>query len=109
MKKFDFAQLGAATEAYWPVTVNVPQDGGKTLKQEMTVRFRLPSDEALIATRDAAEPQKALLRLAVVGLGPDEGVEFTPEVLELLVAKAYVRTALETAFLKFASGVAEKN
>ena len=105
--KFDFGSLERPFEAVWPVTVDVPVDGGKVEKQEFSVKFRMLTDDEVKVTDEQPVPGKALLRIAVVGL--DGEVEFTPELLEKLISWPYVRLAMQNAYRQFAVGIAAKN
>jgi hypothetical protein len=107
--KFDFATLATGIERDWPVLVDVPQDGGGTMEQEFSVRFRLVDQEELEAQGPGVKGQKAALRLVIAGLGADEEQAFTPAFLEQLLAPPYMRNALNLAYTKFAHGVAAKN
>jgi hypothetical protein len=110
MTKFSFASLdGAKFEADWPVLVNVPQDGGGVDEQEFMARFRLLSEDETKAIDSEKEPQKALLRAAVVGFGRGEEQAFSPELLEKMMGRPYVRAALAKAYVQFSLGVSPKN
>lgn len=109
--KFDFTGLDQPFAADWPVKVNVPQDGGKTVEQEFTARFLL-LDKAKIdeLTADATNPD-AYLHAFFVGLPGDqvpEGKTFE-EMRALMLARPNVRMALIKAFSGFQAGIAVKN
>lgn len=108
MAKFDFGSVERAFEALWPVTVQVPVDGGKTEDQEFTVKFRLLSDEEFEAAQQDPEPAKALMRRAVSEI-VDAGEAVTAELLEKLLSRGYVRLALNKAYGQFSMGIAAKN
>lgn len=108
--KFDFAALDAAIEADWPVTIPVPQDGGKVTEQTLSVRFRMVDEAELTALGEGLEGSKASLRAVVVGFGKGEDTPFSAELFEKMLAKPYVRLALNNAYRDFALGqVAAKN
>lgn len=114
--KFDFKRLGQRFEADWPVSVNVPQDGGETEAQEFTARFALLTKEdfELIPNKDGdvsgllkGDPDgHNTWRRCLVGV---KGEELTPELVEGLLAAPYVRSAIVTAYQQFSQGIAVKN
>ena len=103
--KFNFAALDAPIEADWPVTIKVPQDGGKTLEQYLTVRFRMGSEVELAKLGDGVEGSIASIRAVVVGFGKNEETPFTPELLEKMLAAPYVRLGLLNGYREFALGL----
>jgi hypothetical protein len=107
--KFDFGSLDSAFEADWPVTVQVPLDGGKSEEQTFQVRFRLVDDEELAQLGDGVEAQKKALRKVVVGFGKGEAETFSAETLEKMLARAYVRSGLNRAYGQFVLGIPAKN
>lgn len=108
--KFDFGTLGKPFEADWPVTTNVPVDGGKTEAREFWVRFKSIDEEQRIdlAMRDV----KALLREAVAkvytGEAPTSSAA-SPETFEQMLAATHVRSAMLDSYGSFCRGVAVKN
>lgn len=107
--KFNFESLDSEIEFDWPVRVSVPLDGGKVQEQTFSIRFRLASDEALEALGSGVEGAKASLRHVIVGFGKAEEAQLTEELLEKMLDRAYVRSALNTAYGEFALGIAAKN
>lgn len=107
--KFEFATLDTVIEADWPVTVNVPGEGGKVVPQTFTVRFRMLDDAEILQSAEQEVPAKDMLRKVVVGLGKDEETAFSPEFLERLISKTYIRNGLMAAFAEFNGGIAAKN
>lgn len=108
--KFDFGSLGQPFEADWPVFIPVPQSGGGIDRQKLVVRFRMADDEILVAMGTGIPAAKEGLRTVVVGFGKGESETFSPELLELMLDRAYVRTTLIQAYGQFALGqAAEKN
>lgn len=107
--KFDFEALDRQIEHDWPVRVSVPLNGGKVEVQEFSIRFRLVSDEELEALGQGVEGAKASLRAVIVGFGKDETADLTEALLEKMLDRAYVRSALNTAYGEFALGIAAKN
>lgn len=104
----------ASPDATWthPVRVEVPAGEGRTNTHLFTARFRLlkaSKTEALLVDGDAA-----LLREALVGWDDIEDadgspLEFSPEALDTLLEVAYWRRATVVEYLRFASGLPEKN
>jgi len=107
--KFDFGSLAKPFEADWPVTVSVPQPGGRVQEQILKMRFRLVPEAELEAMGEGVEPAKTALRRVIVGFGQGETEAFTPELLELLLDRPYVRLALNKGYGEFALGIAAKN
>ena len=109
MIKFDFGAMERRVEADWPVIVPVPQDGGKLQEQTLQVRFQL-LDESEEKEIDAGEDAgRERIRRAVLGFAGSEQAEFTPELLEAMLNRPYVRLALNKAYAEFSVGVAPKN
>ncbi|MDZ4374764.1 MAG: hypothetical protein U1C74_25575 [Phenylobacterium sp.] len=106
---FKFATLDSAIEADWPVTINVPQDGGKVSAQKLMVRFRLVDEEELTKNGDGLEGSKATLRQVVVGFGKSVTEPWSAELFEKMLAQPYVRLGLNNAYRDFAVGIAAKN
>lgn len=104
--KFDFKTLGQPFEADWPVTASVPQDGGTTQAQTFDVRFRTLTKEEEASCDQAADPQAARLRLALVDV---KGETFSPELVETLLGRGYVMMALLRAYSGFVLGTPAKN
>jgi hypothetical protein len=107
--KFDFGSLDRDIEADWPVRVSVPQDGGKAQEEVFLVRFRVTSDADLISLGMGVEAAKKSLRKCIVGLAQSEGRELTDELLTKMLDRAYIRTALVTAYSEFSLGIEAKN
>jgi hypothetical protein len=111
--KFDFASLERPFEADWPVTVQEPKDGGYTTPKELSVRFRTLTDvdkDAIAALKAAGgDGAREELRLAIVGFGKDETVEWSDDMFELLMGRSYVAMALFRAKAQFEMGSAVKN
>lgn len=106
-------KLAQKREIDWPVTVNVPQDGGNTVKATFTARFEV---------LDQAEMEKVVLdggdlwkRVLVdwKGVADEDGTEiaYSDEAKEKLVKIVYVRNALSAAYGELQSGraAARKN
>lgn len=108
-EKFNFKRLGEPFEADWPVVVSVPQDGGTTINEEFTARFRLIPDTEMPAIIAADKDGKEVYRRCWVGFGKETNQEFTPEIFDQVLSVAYTRDALMAAYRKFAGGIAVKN
>lgn len=104
--KFDFKSLEHSFEADWPVSVQVPQDGGETQEQTFDVRFRTLTPAEQAETEKAADPQGAKLRLALVDV---KGETFTPELVDQLLSRGWVLLGLLRAYTKFVLGQPAKN
>lgn len=95
----------------WPVTIEVPQDDGKTKKYETVVDFRvLPDSE-----RDGKN-QKEILKAAIAGWPDgawkgvdDQNLDCTPEVVDALLDFSYVWLALWNAYQLCLAGAKAKN
>lgn len=97
----------------WPVTVHVPQAGGKTAKHRFTAHFRWLDAEAWQAA--AFDGDQALLREVLVGWGEDlrdehgEPIPFSSEQRDRLARITFVRRAVVTAYGEFIQGRAAGN
>lgn len=106
--KFDFKTLETGFEADWPVTVNVPQDGGGIEKQEFLARFRTLTPEESDKAQQAADPN-TWPNAFLVALVETGAPELTDELRKQLLGRSYVRQGLITAYVQFSQGVAAKN
>jgi len=98
----------------WPVIINVPQDGGATQKQEITADFLLlpqdQLDELASASRDGEGSIDAdILRRVVKRLGgvadaEGKALDYTSELLERVIKKTYVRSALVSTYFEVSAG-----
>jgi len=100
----------------WPVSVNVPLDGGAVEKHEIKVSFELLPTSESDALLQGADTNKALLRRVIIGwegIADEDGAEivFSAEALEQAIDVAYVRVALLNAYFQASSGTVaqEKN
>lgn len=97
----------------WPVTVHIPQDGGKTQEARFWARFRLLSTDAFQAVYASGGTDEDLLKQVLVGWEEvaDEGGEplpFNEETRSSLIAIPYVRMALIAAYLEMSQGRAAR-
>lgn len=99
----------------WPVIINVPQDGGGVQKHEITADYlMLPQDQLddLIASSreseggnvDADIVRRVVKRLGGVADADGKALDYTPELLEKMVKKSYVRLALTSTYFEAAAG-----
>lgn len=98
----------------WPVTVNIPQDGGKTTKATFTATFEVLEQQQIddIVMGRGAD-QTDLLEAALVGWGgvADESgneIAFSPEAKKALLEITYVRAALFAAHAQLHRGEAAR-
>lgn len=99
----------------WPVIISVPKDGGAVQKHEITADFLLlpqnELDELIEASRDAEDGSvdRDILRRVVKQLGDvadaeGKAIDYTPELLERMLKKAYIRAALISTYFEASSG-----
>jgi len=107
-----FRIQSASEPVEWPVTVKIPQHGGKTVKATFNARFRvLDEDEQ---SESSAQGDPAFIARVLVGW---QGVEdadgnelaFSDEARDKLAQIPYVKTAIISAYFSCANGVAAKN
>jgi len=99
-------------EILWPVTINLPIDGGKTETVSCEAKFKiLPQDEF---NKLANKGDAQILKVACIGWDgvadeSDKPLEFTPENVTSLLQIPYVRQGFLQAYLDASSGIAVKN
>lgn len=108
-------KLATKNTVLWPVTVNVPADGGGVAKHTMSVEFLvLPQDEMERAAREGDD----LLARTVCGWKDGavmdesgQAIAFSDEAKARLLNIPYVRTALFAALAEINQGraAARKN
>lgn len=96
----------------WPVTVTIPQDGGRTTKHTFDVWFRVLTQSELDEHGQSGD--QLFFATIVTGwdrVGDIEGnaLDFTPAALQQLVEIPYVREAIRFAYFECISGRAAKN
>lgn len=97
----------------WPVTVSVPQSGGKATKHRFTAKFDYLDDDAFRQLAD--EGDHVLLERVLVGWGEDlrdeegEPLPYSTEHRARLIRITYVRRALIGAYGEFLHGRAAGN
>lgn len=104
--KFDFSSLQKGFKAVWPVTVNVPQDGGTVQEETFDVRFRLLGQEEINKLATDPDPY-AIAKAYLVEI--IDGPKLTPEFLAAFLDAPWVREGLKTAYGQFATGAPAKN
>lgn len=97
------------THVIWPVTVNVPNDGGGVEKASFFVRFKRLTEEEFEAL--SQKGQTEILKASVKGAGETEAdiEEFSDTDIKELLADTNYRVGLYRAYLNMDAGVAEKN
>lgn len=107
-------KLAKRKEIDWPVTVNVPQDGGKTRPYTFTARFRvltLPEQE------EALKENPDLLDVVLIGWKEDlcdeagAPIPFSAQAKAEILAEQYIRAGLFAAYneLLFGNAARRKN
>jgi hypothetical protein len=93
----------------WPVTVNIPADGGALEEHNFFARFkRLPEKEFDAAAKEGQTP---LLKGLLLEVGETESSleKLSDEDKAELLSGTNYRVGLYNAYLKMDAGVAEKN
>lgn len=98
----------------WPVIISKPQDGGKVQTHEINVDYlMLPQDELSELIESSKENNGYtdidICRRVVKGINgiADEqgkGIEYSPELLERLIQRPYIRTALVSTYFDAVAG-----
>lgn len=109
-----FRLVKSLKEVDWPVTVNVPVNGGKTEQHEFTAKFKLMSqeeyDKALQGTKnDTSFIAKFLIGWSGLLDDDDKEVPFSKEALKNLCGLPFVRVAIVKAYNQAITGQAAKN
>ncbi|MRJ41195.1 MULTISPECIES: hypothetical protein [Idiomarina] len=101
-------EIKVVDEVNWPVTADIPQDGGKVEKHKFYARFRFIDRDEF--NRLSALGEEALLRHTLLGCG---NTAKTIEIDEAKVRKVcnipYYATAIYQAYLRFLVGSESKN
>lgn len=104
--KFDFKTLEQTFAADWPVTVQVPQDGGTVQEQTFDVRFRTLTPEEQAEVDAQPDPAEAKIRVALVDV---KGETFSPELREQMIGRPWIFVGLLRAYTAFLLGQPVKN
>lgn len=107
-------KLSDKTSVKWPVNVEIPQDGGKTLTSRFTVDFRLLDQDEIDALSSDARNDQEFLRGVILGWDgvadeTGEPLPCTAVNITRLTKVPYVRRALLAAFFEAINGAARKN
>lgn len=107
-------KLEEQKEVKWPVTVNIPRDGGRTTKAEFTAQFQLLSqDEFKEVYEQEGASDEDLLRRVLTGWDKvcdanDESIEYNSDTREVMIRIPYVRAAMVAAYLECSHGKAAR-
>lgn len=103
-------------EVLWPVTIEVPVDGGTTEVHEITVRYRLLDKTERDALSSISSDEEALQFLVDRitdwdGVANEDGqpLEFSEENLRALLTIPYVERPITVGLLKASAGAPAKN
>jgi len=98
----------------WPVVIAVPQDGGNTAKHEIAVDYLLlPQDQLddLVASSregdgsiDADILRRVVKRVSGVADAEGKALDHSPELLDRMIRKPYVRSAMISTYFEATSG-----
>ncbi len=97
-------------EISWPVTVNVPRDGGNTTKSVFTGKFSVITSAEFAAIYANGGNDEDLIHNVFKGWGDDicdefgSPLEFTEDNLNMVIAKPYVRNGIVAAYLEISQG-----
>ena len=103
-------KLEKPKEITWPVTVSVPRDGGNTVKQVFTGKFKMISGGEFNAIYKNGGTDEDLVRAVLIGWGPDlcdeaeNPLEFYDDNLNLIISIPYIRSAIVDAYLELSHG-----
>ncbi len=96
----------------WPVTVNVPADGGKFDKKVFNVTFKIiPQDRIsdLLKKRDSDLLKEVVIGWSDYGDIKGKEIPFSEEALAKLLSFDYVRAAMTGTFFEAINGYERKN
>lgn len=92
----------------WPVIISVPQDGGGVRQHEIDVDYvLLPQEQYDSAIETAREGsgnsdidilKRVVRRVGQIADADGNALDYTPELLDRLLSKTYVRVALINAY-----------
>ena len=99
----------------WPVIISKPQDGGTQQKHQITADFLLlPDDkleELMAASRESENgnvdrdiARRVVVKISGVAGADNTPLEFNAELLEKLLNKRYVRSALVATYFDAVNG-----
>ena len=103
-------KVQAPKEIKWPVTVNIPRDGGNTTKAICNVRYKILPNAEFQAIYKNEGTDEDLLRNVVVGWEDDvvdesgTPIEFSAEALDKLIEIPYRRNGLVAGYMELSQG-----
>lgn len=98
------------TEITWPVTINLPRDGGNTTKAVFTGKFKILSNTEFNAIYANGGNDEDLARNVLTGWGNDvcdeagNPMEFNEENVNKVIAMPYARNGIAAAYLELSQG-----
>lgn len=98
----------------WPVTVNIPRDGGRTTKAEFTAHFELlPQTEFREIYEQENASDEDLVRRVLTGWdgvadADGQPIEYNEDAREMMIRIPYVRAAMVSAYLECSHGKAAR-
>lgn len=115
-----YYQHAAQMKVWWPATIELPQDNGKTARIPILVLYALPDRQELTSLRDAASNGDSTLTDSFLEshiLGWDDAVRddggvpllFSPHALQALLLNPYVYRAMLGGFMAAISGAPAGN
>ena len=99
-------KLAMKKEIEWPVTVNVPQDGGGITKATFHVKFEVLTKEELEELAASGGDVPTVVTRGWRGVAGEDGEEipYSVEAKKVLVNITYVRHALLDAYAQLQQG-----
>jgi hypothetical protein len=105
-------KLQKTNAVWWPVTINVPADGGTVTEHKIQVKFELiPQDEfdSLAQQGDINLLQRFVKDWQDISNENDEPLPFNDENSALLFKVPYLRSAFIYGYMNAVSGAPSKN
>lgn len=98
------------THVVWPVTVNIPQDGGSVTEHKFFARFRRLSEKEFNELSNNGG-NTAILKASLTAVGDTEAdvEELTDTDKNELLTDTNYRVGLFNSYLRMDAGAAEKN
>jgi len=100
-------KLALKRMVWWPVAIQIPQDGGKTLAAECDVQYEIleQKEHDELVTSGADLLKRVLHGWKRVKAEDGEGdVEFNPETKDAMLAIPYVRVAFVKGYYEASQG-----
>lgn len=98
-------------QVWWPVTVQQPVDGGGVVEKRFKARFRdVPEARRRELAEQGDEGHKIILREAITSLtdildANGNAVPFSPELLDVLLGRAWCRYGISRAYGEVLAGM----